>query len=125
MKRYLALLIAAAALLPGAENSIAQTSPPAWKASEAEFMNGRKRFEVQDYAAARQQFAAAWKTLEENPGWSPEWGSRVAWETGMAIAYTCRDYGAALQMLAIAREQNGRLMRHQMRRHQHHEHIAT
>jgi tetratricopeptide (TPR) repeat protein len=107
MKRCLALLVATAALLAGAEKSIAQTSAPAWKASEIEFMNGRKRFDGMDYAEARQQFVAAWKTLEENPGWSPEWGSRVAWETGMAIAYTCRDYESALRMLAIAREQNG------------------
>jgi len=105
-KRFLALLIAAAALLAGTGKSASQTSQPAWKASETEFMNGRKRFEVRDYPGARQQFAAAWKTLEENPGWSAEWGSRVAWETGMAIAYTCRDYGSALKMLTIAREQN-------------------
>jgi len=69
-------------------------------------MNGRKRFEVRDYSGARLQFMAAWKTLEENPGWPPEWGSRVAWETGVAIAYTCRDYESALRMLEIAREQN-------------------
>lgn len=106
MKKYLALVLATAALLVGAEKSIAQASQPAWKVSEIEFMTGRKRFDAMDYAGARQQFVAAWKTLEENPGWSPEWGSRVAWETGMAIAYTCRDYGSALKMLTIAREQN-------------------
>jgi tetratricopeptide (TPR) repeat protein len=106
MKKSLALLVATAALLVGSEKSIAQTHPPAWKASEAEFINGRKRFGAMDYVGARQQFVAAWKTLEENPGWSPEWGSRVAWETGVAIAYTCRDYEAALRMLEIAREQN-------------------
>lgn len=106
LKRYLALLVAIATFLVSAETSIAQTNSPAWKVSEIEFMHGRRRFEVQDYAGARLQFMAAWKTLEENPGWSPEWGSRVAWETGMAIAYTCRDYGAALKMLTIAREQN-------------------
>jgi tetratricopeptide (TPR) repeat protein len=106
MNRYLTLLVATAASLVGAQASFAQTNSPAWKASETEFMNGRKRFEVRDYAGARQQFAAAWKTLEDNPGWSPEWGSRVAWETGMAIAYTCRDYGPALKLLGIAREQN-------------------
>lgn len=71
-------------------------------------MNGRKRFEVRDYAGARVQYMAAWKTLEENPGWPPEWGALVAWETGSAIAYTCKDYESALRMLETARELNAR-----------------
>jgi hypothetical protein len=78
------------------------SEPAAWRVSEQQLIEGRRRLDLMDYAGARSRFEAAWATLEAHSGWTAEWGSRVLWDLGYSIALTCRDYQLAYDKLRMA-----------------------
>lgn len=99
MRRVVLVATLASCLAQAQAPEQSKTGPASWKPSEQQFMDARKREQVMDYAGARRSYEAAWQTLQENRGWPADWGSRVAWELGVATAYTCSDFDKALEYL--------------------------
>jgi tetratricopeptide (TPR) repeat protein len=106
MSKHLAAFARASALAvlaTLAQPGTAAEDALAWKASEHELIEGRKREQLMDFEGARARYESAWAVLEKHKGWTSEWGSRVLWDLGSAVAFTCRDYDIAYQHLSMAR----------------------